>query len=208
MTRVAVFIDYENIRYGARNAFGDPRRDPYTFGHVLPLRLGLLLKQLGESIDPDRELIAVSVYRGRPGPKSGPRAQAGAARQFASWEAQPLVRVRSRQLRYQPIAWSMGRPSEWRAEEKGIDVMMALDIALGARDDMYDVAIVASADSDLVPAVEVALDAGKRVETAMWWSSANPHHRLKIPGRRLWNHALDVARFEQVRDDADYTRMA
>ncbi len=34
----------------------------------------------------------------------------------------------------------MGKPIGWRAEEKGIDVMMALDIALGARDDLYDVA--------------------------------------------------------------------
>ena len=132
MTRVAVFIDYENVRHGARNAFGDPTRDRYTFGHISPLPLAMLLTQLGESVDPDRELVAVNVYRGRPGPKSGPRAQAGAARQFAAWEAQPLVKVRSRQLRYQPTKWSMGRPSAWRAEEKGIDVMMALDIALGA----------------------------------------------------------------------------
>ena len=166
MTSVSVFIDYENTRFGAREIFGDPQRDPYTFGHVRPLRLGLLLKQLGEKVDPARELTAVNVYRGRPGPKSGPQAQAGSARQFAAWKSQSLVTVRSRPLRYQPTAWSMGRPAAWRAEEKGIDVMMALDIAIGARDDAYDVAVVVSADTDLAPAIEVALDAGKRVETA------------------------------------------
>ena len=48
------------------------------------------------------------------------------------WESQPLVSVRSRPLRYQPTAWSMGKPTAWRAEEKGIDVLMALDIAIGA----------------------------------------------------------------------------
>ena len=63
---------------------------------------------------------------------------------IAAWEGQPLVTVRSRPLRYQPIEWSMGKPIRWRAEEKGIDVMMALDIALGARDDLYDVAVVTS----------------------------------------------------------------
>lgn len=83
--------------------------------------------------------------------------------------------------------------------------MMALDIALGARDDIYDVAVVVSADSDLVPAIEIALAAGKRVETAMWWSPAQRHRRMKMPGRRLWNHALDASRFAQVRDDTDYT---
>ena len=205
MTNVAVFIDYENTRFGAREVFGDPQRDPYTFGHVRPLRLGLLLKQLGEEVDPARELTAVNVYRGQPGPKSGPQAQAGSARQFAAWKSQTLVTVRSRPLRYQPTSWSMGRPAAWRAEEKGIDVMMALDIAIGARDNAYDVAVVVSADTDLAPAIEVALDAGKRVETAMWWSQERPHRRMKVPGRRLWNHALDASRFAQVRDDTDYT---
>ena len=61
----------------------------------------------------------------------------------------------------------MGRPAAWRAEEKGIDAMMALDIAIGARDDAYDVAVVVSADTDLAPAIEVALDAGKRVERVL-----------------------------------------
>ena len=205
MTSVAVFIDYENSRFAAREIFGDPQRDPYTFGHVRPLRLGLLLKQLGEKVDPARELTAVRVYRGRPGPKSGSQAQAASARQFAAWESQPLVTVRSRPLRYQPTAWSMGQPTQWRAEEKGIDVMMALDIAISARDDVYDVAVVVSADTDLVPAIEAALDAGKRAETAMWWSPEHPHRRMKVPGRRLWNHALDASRFEKVRDDTDYT---
>ena len=170
-----------------------------------PLRLGLLLKQLGEKVDPARELTAVNVYRGRPGPKSGPQAQAGSARQFAAWKSQSLVTVRSRPLRYQPTAWSVGRPAAWRAEEKGIDVMMALDIVIGARDDAYDVAVVVSADTDLAPAIEVALDAGKRVETAMWWSPEHPHRRMKVPGRRLWNHALDFSRFAHVRDNTDYT---
>ena len=61
MTRVAVFIDYENSRFGAREVFGDPRRDPYTFGHVELQKLALMLKQLGEKVDPTRELTAVYV---------------------------------------------------------------------------------------------------------------------------------------------------
>ena len=138
MTRVAVFIDYENVRFAAREIFGDPRRDPYAFGHVSPLRLGSVLRQLGEKVDSARELTAVKVYRGRPGPKSGPRAQASSARQFAAWESQSLVTVRSRPLR---------------------------------------------------------------------WSPERPHHRMKVPGRRLWNHALGIGRFSQVRDDTDYAAL-
>lgn len=50
MTRVAVFIDYQNVYHGAREVFGNPSTDPPTMGHVNPLRLGLLLTQLGEAI--------------------------------------------------------------------------------------------------------------------------------------------------------------
>jgi len=93
--------------------------DPYTFGHVKPLRLALLLTHLGKTVDPARELAAVYVYRGRPGPKSGSRAQAASARQFDAWESHPLVEVKTRPLRYQPTTWSMGKATAWRAQEKG-----------------------------------------------------------------------------------------
>ena len=111
MTRVAVFIDYENLRFAARKVFGDPKRYHHTFGHVNPLQLGLMLTELGKKVDPARELTAVGVYRGRIGAKSGSKAQQSSANQFAVWEAQPLVTVRSRSARYQPIAWSMGEPT-------------------------------------------------------------------------------------------------
>lgn len=205
MTRVAVFIDYENSRFGAREVFGDPRRDPYTFGHVEPQKLALVLKQLGEQVDPTRELTAVYVYRGRPGPKSGPRAQAGSARQFDSWEAHPLVSVKSRLCATNRLHGRWAGRQRGGPEEKGIGVLMALDIAIRARDDHYDVAVVVSADSDLASAIEAALDAGKRVETAMWWSLEHRHRWMKVPGLRLWNHALDADCFAQVRDDTDYT---
>ncbi len=208
MTRVSVFIDYENLRFAAREVFGDPGRDPSTFGHVNPLQLGLRLTELGKSVDSSRELVAVKVYRGRAGPKSGSKIQAGSARQFALWRSQPLVEVQSRPLRYQPTAWNMGEPTSWRAEEKGIDVMMALDIALEARDDAYDVAVVVSADRDMVPAIEIARESGKRVETAMWWSPEQPYRRMRAPGLRLWNHILNAAQFAHLRDDTDYSAMS
>ena len=204
MTRVAVFVDYQNVYHGAREVFGDPSTDPPTMGHVNPLRLGLLLTQLGEEVDSDRELVAVTVYRGKPGAKSHPNLRSAFDRQIAAWKQMSLVTVKTRPLRYQPIAWSSGAPSEWRGEEKGIDVLIALDIALGARDDRYDVAVLVSADTDLVPAIEVALDTGKRVETATWVGPDSRQWSLRVPTRRLWNHQLDERRFGYVRDDTNY----
>ena len=155
-------------------------------------------------MDPHRELCAVTVYRGQPGPKSHANLQSAFARQVAAWRTLPLTTVKTRPLRYQPTAYSFGKPSRWRAEEKGIDVLIALDIAIGARDDSYDVAVLASADTDLIPAIEVALRARKRVETATWSSSALRTKPLTAPGWRIWNHWLDKQRFEYVRDDTDY----
>lgn len=204
MTRVAVFVDYQNVYHCARKAFGDPSTDPPTFGHVRPHRLALLLKQLGEEVDSERELCAVTVYRGQPGPKSHANLQSAFAHQIAAWRKLPLTTVKTRPLRYQPTAHSHGKPSQWRAEEKGIDVLLALDVAMGARDDQYDVAVVVSADSDLLPAIEVALEAGKRVETATWSSRALRVKPLAVGGKRIWNHWLNRQRFEYVRDDTNY----
>lgn len=41
-----------------------------------------------------------------------------------------------------------------RLREKGIDVKLATDLIVGAVDDKYDVAVVVSSDSDLVPAID------------------------------------------------------
>jgi uncharacterized LabA/DUF88 family protein len=48
--------------------------------------------------------------------------------------------------------------------EKGVDVKLALDLALGAVDDLYDIAILISSDTDILPAVEEAKSRGKKVE--------------------------------------------
>ena len=50
-----------------------------------------------------------------------------------------------------------------KPQEKLVDVMLALDLALGAERDLYDVAALVSADGDFAPAVEAATAAGKRV---------------------------------------------
>ncbi len=109
----------------------------------------------------------------------------------------------TRPLRYYPAISDTGQRYR-RGEEKGVDVMMALDIVVEAIKDAYDVAIVATADSDLLPAVEHPLAAKKRVETATWWARKSPRGQLRVPSRKIWNHNLDKSKFDIVRDDTDY----
>ena len=92
----------------------------------------------------------------------------------------------------------------WRAEEKGIDVMLAVDVVRGCYVDDFDTAVVASADTDLVPALDEALRVGKRVETASWLKPETGSAALRVSGHRVWNHRLDHDHFTLVQDTTDY----
>ncbi len=202
MTRVAVFIDYQNTYHGARRAFGDPRSDAPRFGHVDPAALAHLLLGLGRVADPDRVLFAANVYRGEPGYRSHRKLRVAFARQTRRWRADPSLVVKTTALRYRRVDQASG--PMWRAEEKGIDVLLAVDVVRGAYIDEFDTAVVASADTDLIPALEEALRAGKRVETASWSGPATGFTALRVPGRRIWSHHLSREHFDLGQDTTDY----
>lgn len=48
--------------------------------------------------------------------------------------------------------------------EKGVDVLMAVDLLAGAYEDTYDTAVLISSDTDLIPALDRARLKGKKVE--------------------------------------------
>lgn len=48
--------------------------------------------------------------------------------------------------------------------EKGVDVLIAVDLLIGAYEDRYDTAILVSSDTDLIPALAKVRGRGKRVE--------------------------------------------
>jgi uncharacterized LabA/DUF88 family protein len=204
---VKVFIDYQNVYHGARDAFGLKSLPPMA-GHVRPLRLGLLLKHLGITLDPERELTEVRVYRGEPTTRSHPRLQGAFQRQVAGWRTRaPFLVTTTRPMRYNPTSWDgRGRASAWdNGEEKGIDVLIALDMALGAVGDEYDVAILCSGDTDLEPAIDAVFGAGKRVENAVWRPEGGFARPLKARRTRLWCHYLTREHYEWVHDPTDYS---
>jgi len=51
-----------------------------------------------------------------------------------------------------------------KIREKGTDVKIAVDLAVGAADDIYDTAILVSSDTDLIPAVKYLKYRNKRLE--------------------------------------------
>ena len=48
--------------------------------------------------------------------------------------------------------------------EKGVDVQLAVDLLIGAYENLYDTAILISSDTDLIPAMQKVRGLGKKVE--------------------------------------------
>jgi len=48
--------------------------------------------------------------------------------------------------------------------EKGVDVLMAVDLLTGAYENLYDTTILVSSDTDLIPAIEKVRVMKKKIE--------------------------------------------
>jgi hypothetical protein len=146
--RAVVFLDHQNAYHRARDAFcapGAPARD----GQVDPLALGRLLC----ARVPGGRLAGVRVYRGRPSQRRDARSYAAYVRQTDRQlgRAAGLLTLVARDLRYPPD-WPQ-RP----AQQKGIDVALAVDLVMTVARNECDIAIVFSSDTDLLPALEAVL---------------------------------------------------
>ena len=200
MVRVKVFIDSQNCYRDARRTFFAPA-EPSTKGQVSPRRFGEVLAALRKA-PPDRQLTQVRVYTGRPNSTRDPKTYGAHMRQCAKWGREQDVLVVPRSLRY-PRNW----PDE-RAQEKGIDVQLAVDLVRGYVADEFDIGIVASTDTDLLPAIEAVLELDRRhgydpVEVSAWHARGYSQ-QLRIAGRNLYGHDLPVHVYNRVADSTDY----
>jgi uncharacterized LabA/DUF88 family protein len=199
--RVWVFIDAQNLYRDARDAF-HAHTAPSSFGQVDPRRFGLLLAARSSARDPrPRRLEEVRIYTGTPSSSKEPKTSAAHMRQRQAWERQG-VKVLARPLRY-PKGW----PSQ-KAVEKGVDVALAVDMVFNAARRRYDVGIVASTDTDLLPALEAVSELRSaqgqpQVEVTCWSPLAK---RLRLHSYPLLCHRLDRRDYESVRDQRNYTR--
>jgi len=200
MVRVKVFIDAQNLYRDARRAFFS-NFDSGTKGQVSPRRFGELLVALRKE-PPDRQLAQVRVYTGRPNSTRDPKTYGAHMRQSARWSRDKDVLVIARSLRY-PRNWPDERP-----QEKGIDVQLAVDLVRGYVADEFDIGIVASTDTDLVPAVEALFELDKHrgydpVEVSVWHEGANPK-QLRVAGKVLYCHDLALNLYNRAADPTDY----
>lgn len=198
--RVIVFMDWQNVTMDARRAFCERPYQPWD-GQLDPIKYGRhLAAQMPLGTDDPRELVQVRVYRGRPHSEKDPKTHAAHMRQVEAWKTLG-VEVITRDLRY-PRAW----PKE-KAEEKGIDVALAIDVVRLAINQELDVAILATTDSDQKPVLEafheMQLPHSPIVEVSTW-RSPSFSKKLQIKGRHVWSHFLDQDVYARVRDRRDY----
>lgn len=132
------------------------------------------------------------MYTGRPSSDRDPRGYGANRRQWAYWEGRG-VHVSTRQLRY-----PRGYPGPGlKPEEKGIDVQLAIDFVMMRLRDEFDIGIMFSGDTDLVPALEAVCDlaAEKKAplpEVCAWGEQGKARSRLRVEGFDLRCHWLTV----------------
>jgi hypothetical protein len=199
-----VFIDGQNFYRDTRRAFFDDKSDPSHCGQTDPVKLATLLTDMGTApAGMTRVLDECHIYVGIPSSDKQPLPNAARLRQNAAWEASG-AKVHGRPLRY-PKAFPAEPP-----EEKGVDVELAVDLIFNGARGNYDVGIVVSTDTDLIPAIQAVSNLhrawGKpRVEVAAWQPLRK---RLSLPATPIWCHKLLQEHYEIVKDNTKYTSPA
>jgi len=138
--RAVVFVDGQNLFYGAKEAFG------YHFPNYD-------IQKLAQEVCKSQNwnLAQIRFYTGVPDPADDPEKSAFWGNKLAAMGRQNIV-VFSRALRYRNKTVQLpggGSHTFLHGEEKGIDVRIALDVIGMAVRNEYDVAVVFSQDQDL-----------------------------------------------------------
>jgi hypothetical protein len=200
MTRVAVFIDWQNAYMSARRAF-ELLNQPSERGVFAPSALGHHLAEANGRGSAGR-LCKVEIHRGLPSAAHEPIGNAACQRQAAAWEKEsPLARPRLRPLRY-PRDFPAARPLE-----KGVDVQLALGLLECLLGGGCDVAVLMSNDTDMIPVIETVarLRGPDAIETAAWWSGpSSARLRPRLP---IWHHQLDERVFNRFETPINYAHL-
>lgn len=84
-----------------------------------------------------------------------------------------------------------------KIREKGVDVKIAVDLAVGAFEDIYDVAILISSDTDLIPAIKYIKYRKKRLEY-VGFSHAPSFAMIKCSDFRRLLLPEDIRKFQEA----------
>jgi len=196
--RTVAFIDGQNLFYGAREAFG------YTYpNYDIPKLVHSVCAAQGWS------LVETRFYTGVPDAADNPRWN-------HFWSAKLLhmsragVVVYSRPLRYRNKTVHLPGGAQYSflvAEEKGIDVRIAIDIVRLGHRRQYDVALVFSQDQDLSEVADevrtIATEQSRWLKIASAFPFSPAARNKRGINRTDWLR-IDKATYDAAIDARDY----
>jgi hypothetical protein len=214
--RTVIIIDYQNLNLTSAQLFAESKPihksliEPHRFSMELIAKRNALQK----SGYPPAIVTKILVYRGLPSLEHDSKNYARNLAQKANWERDPLTEVVYRPLKYPylrdldgaRIKDKNGKNLVGKPEEKGIDVLCALALVRETQNANIDLVILASQDTDLVPALNEAITYGSaKIETCSWYSSENRSSReIRPEGSAIWNTRLNQNHFSNSLDRKVY----
>jgi hypothetical protein len=215
-------VDYQNVHLTAHGLFAKHAGFPVHESLIHPLHFANQVIRARNSRQlpghAHAELAKVLVYRGEPSPEHDPNGHRRNQMQKAQWERDPRVQVTLRPLKYEYQHDALGRPAtdplgrrilNGPPREKGIDVLCALALIREARRPETDVVVLAAQDTDLIPAIDEAIQLGSaKIETFSWYEPSRAQGRQQLrpsSGKSIWNTRLGGKEFTNCKDTNDYT---
>lgn len=83
-----------------------------------------------------------------------------------------------------------------RIREKGVDVKLSVDLVIGAVDNLYDVAIVISSDTDLIPAIQYVRNAKNKIVEYIGFASSPSFGLIKESSVSRLFSKTDLTQFQ------------
>lgn len=227
MLRSVVVMDYQNVHLTARDLF-DPAGETYN-SLIHPMKFAEAAIRQRNQIQrpgyPHAELVKVITFRGLPHADYDWEQNRRCLDQATQWRKDG-AEVRLRDLKYQFERDASGSPikdvygkkmPKGKPQEKGVDVLCALECFSQAIDPEVDLVLLASRDTDLVPVLDRVFDLRKEdkkvasIETLSWYNyqakkeGKYPGSQLRASdGRRIWNTNLDATIYHAALDRNDY----
>lgn len=202
-----IVIDYQNIHLTGHGLWCPEGEAPHHclihplhYANQVLQRRNLIRRLVAERDGQDFEdatLAKVYSFRGLPSNEHDPMAYRRSQAQKAEWTRDPRSEVI-----YRPLKYYKKPGGRMEVKEKGIDVLVALELVKSAATRKgSDVIILAAHDTDQEPALQLVYQlVGKYVETAGWMNSK----RLRVPGGQTWHTQLEEDSFDRSRDRKVY----
>lgn len=215
---MALVIDYQNVHLSAHEIFSPSR--PIEESLICPVKFARQLQKIknkdsAEKLGCSFSISRIEVYRGLPSSEANPRANAWNLMQKDQWERSAKLHDLSLDVVYRPLKYrylpypARGIDLSVIPQEKGVDVLCALALVRLAASEQFDGVILASRDTDLIPAIEQA-HRSCQVEAVKWFNKDLPYTKgsLRPEGFRLWTTNMGEEDYRASLDLHDYAANA